>query len=184
MRRRFVLFTVLGLVTSGAAHAAVVVPADLSELAGEARAIVHGRVVATSAQWADGRRSIETLVTLQVEDTLKGRQAHEVTFRVPGGQLGPYRSIMLGAPTFEHGDEVVVFLGSHGPSIPHVLGFSQGVYRVSADSAGARRVVSGAALAPRDAPERQVRGVSGRQSPELALFLDQVRALVREGANR
>jgi hypothetical protein len=183
MRR---VIAVLTLVAASAlsARAAVVVPAELSELAAEARAIVHGRVVAVTPQWTDDRRAIESLVTLAVEESVKGTPVRELTFRVPGGQIGPYRSLMLGAPTFDDGDEVVVFLGAQGPAIPHVLGFNQGVYRVTADAVGSRRVISGAALASGEGPARLVRGDAGRQPPELEAFLAQVRTLVRQGGQR
>ena len=183
MRRLLAVCTALTC-AAAVTHAAVVIPADLSELTSEARAIVHGRVVATDAHWVDGRRSIETLVTVQVDDTLKGQARREITFRVPGGQMGPYRSFMVGAPLFEPGDEIVVFLGAQGPAIPHVLGFNQGVYRVSADAVGSRRVISGAALASGHAAERQVRGAPGREPQTLDRFLEQVRTLVRDGAAR
>ena len=85
-----------------------------------ARAIVHGRVIAIEPRWADGRRRIETLVTVHAEEYLKGDLGSEVTFKVPGGQMGPYRSVMVGAPTFQSGDEIVVFLNAQGPTIPWI----------------------------------------------------------------
>ena len=51
---------------------------------------------------------------------------------MPGGRLGRYRSLVVGAPTFEAGQRVVVFLGATPPSLPYVLGMSQGVFRVAA----------------------------------------------------
>src|SRR5262249_7459645 len=75
------------------ARAAVVVPADLGELSRDARAIVRGGVAAVEGRWTDDRRTIETLVTLEVESTLKGSSGATIQFRVPGGDLGRYRSV-------------------------------------------------------------------------------------------
>ena len=44
--------------------------------------------------------------------------------------MGRYRSIFVGAPEFAVDQRVVVFLGARGPSVPYVLGLSQGVYRI------------------------------------------------------
>jgi hypothetical protein len=100
------------------ARATVVVGADLGELARDARAIARGRVVAVDAQWTADRRTIETLVTLEVESYLKGALGGTVQFLVPGGSLGRFRSIVVGAPEFSVDERVVVFLGAQGPSIP------------------------------------------------------------------
>jgi hypothetical protein len=184
MRRAVAGLTLAAWAMAAPAGATVVAPAELSELAAEARAIVHGRVLVTSAEWTADRRAIETFVTLAVETTVKGSAAREVVFRVPGGQVGPYRSLMPGAPTFTEGDEIVVFLGAQGPAIPHVLGFNQGVYRVSVDAVRGRRVVSGAAMASGPGAERLVRGAAERQPQALEAFLERVRGLVRQGEAR
>jgi hypothetical protein len=160
------------------AAATVLVAADLGELVTSARTIVHGRVVDATSQWLEGRRGIETIVSLEVEDALKGSSATSIAFRVPGGQMGPYRSFMPGAPTFSAGDEVIVFLSGDGPEIPHIVGFSQGVYRVS--SAGGIRAVRPGVPGPAGASTATVaRGTVSREVP-LEAFETQVRALVRE----
>src|SRR5438552_598118 len=123
-------------------HATVLVGADLGELSREAVAIVRGRVVAVEARWGEGRRSIETIVTLQAERYLKGSLGDTVEFRVPGGELGRFRSMVVGAPAFVVDERVVVFLGARGPSIPHEVGFSQGVFRVGRAADASDRVMS------------------------------------------
>src|SRR6185295_6175432 len=120
------------------ARATVLVPADVGELSRDAVAIVRGRVVAQTTRWTDDHRSIDTLVTLEVERYLKGNFGPTLEFRVPGGELGRFRSVVVGAPEFAVDEHVVIFLGARGPSVPHIVGFSQGVFRVgpSADQAG------------------------------------------------
>src|SRR5262245_33371455 len=119
MRR--IVFTAMLLMFTGTARATVLVPADLGELSRDARAIVRGRIVAVDAQWTAGRRTIETMVTLQTETYLKGQLGDTVQFRVPGGVLGRYRNVVVGAPEFFVGQRVIVFLGAQGPTIPYVL---------------------------------------------------------------
>jgi hypothetical protein len=163
------------------ARATVIVPADLGELSRDARAIVRGRVAALDSQWTEDRGTIETIVTLEVESYLKGTLGPTLRFRVPGGELGRFRSIVVGAPEFTVDQHVVVFLGTQGPSVPHVLGFNQGVFRVvpAADNSG--WVVTPSAMLPAaaDATGRIVRGDPSRRALALDEFERRVRALSR-----
>ena len=175
------LSAVIAALSAATAHATVFVSASLRELASEARAVAYGRVVALESQWTEGRRGVETLVTLRVEAYAKGDMGESVTLRVPGGQIGPYRSVMLGAPSFAEGEEVVVFLASSGPAIPHLVGLGQGVFRVRADRATGARVVTpeivrAGGAAPVEAA-RVVRGDPARRPAPLQAFLDEVRTL-------
>lgn len=176
-----VLFAAVAFVPVAALHATVYITADLGELTTDARAVAYGRVVGLESQWLEQRRSIETLVTLEVETYAKGDLGRTVTLRVPGGQMGPYKSVMLGAPTFVEGEQVVVFLASNGPSIPHLVGLAQGVFRVRTDAAtGAQMVTPEIVRMPGAAPlepARVVRGDTGRRPAALAAFLQEIRTL-------
>ena len=164
------------------ARALVVVPADFAELVGEARAIVYGRVSAVQPQLTDDRRHIDTLVFLEAVSYFKGDLGRNVTFRVPGGELGRYRTVIVGAPAFAPGDEVVLFLGARGPSVPYVLGLSQGVFRVVADSAsGERRVLPSPLVARGPDVERIVRGDPARRPVSLSQFATQVGRVLGAG---
>jgi hypothetical protein len=179
---RTMIAGVLGLAclaAPGTARATVVVPADLNDLARAAHVIVHGRVVSVQPQWADGRRGVETIVRVQASDYLKGDFGSEVLIRVPGGELGRYRSVLPGAPTFREGEEVVLFLGASPPSLPYVLGLSQGVFRLVRDPATGERVVTPPPLI-RSATRvvRIQRGDPQRRPPALEEFAKQVRLIV------
>jgi len=172
------IYVVLALILVGnPAWATVLVPADLGELARDARAIARGRVVAVDAQWTPDRRTIETLVTLEVESYLKGALGGTVQFRVPGGTLGRFRSIVVGAPEFAVDDRVVVFLGARGPSVPYVLGFSQGVFRIVRSGDGSTWLVTPPAILPSAAGTAIVRGDPSRRPLPLSDFEQRVRAL-------
>jgi hypothetical protein len=180
MKRRVLCALLASATLALPVHATVYVAASLAELVTDASAVVYGQVTATEARWLDGRRGIETLVTISVSESLKGSPGDTVSLRVPGGQLGPYRSILVGAPTLREGDEVVLFLASRGPAIPHLVGLSQGVYRVVVDSDSGRRTVLPelTRLAARGTPVRLVRGDPARRPTPLAEFTAQVRRLV------
>jgi hypothetical protein len=154
----------------------VLVGADLGELSREAVAIVRGRVASVAGQWGEGRRSIETIVTIEAERYLKGSLGDTVAFRVPGGELGRFRHLVVGAPEFAVGERIVVFLGARGPSVPYVLGFSQGVIRI-ARATDASEWITSPAFFPAAPDARLLRGETARQRVALSAFEARVRAL-------
>lgn len=158
--------------------ATTLLPADLGELSREARVIARGQIVAVEGRVSDDRRAIETLVTLAPERYLKGSLGPLVQFRVPGGQVGRVRRIMVGAPDFSVGQHVIVFLGARPPGLPYVLGLSQGVYRVVSDGTTWR--VTQPAIVASGAPGPIVRGDVARRPLPLADFEREVQALAEE----
>jgi hypothetical protein len=178
------LIAVVSLTIASPARAIVYVSTDFPTLVAEARAIAVGRVVATEARWTDGRRAIETLVTIEVEQYLKGDLGQSVTLRTPGGQVGPYLSVMPGAPRFAEGDDVVLFLVGDAPALPHVLGLGQGVFRIVVDPAGRRVVVPEVLVTPTAGPMPVVRGDAARRPSPLDRFAADVKALVAQKGGR
>lgn len=151
--------------------ATTLVPAEFGQMARESELIVRGTVVNVEGQVVGARRTIETLVTLQVADTLKGTAAEQTVFRVPGGRVGRYRRVMVGAPEFSAGDEVILFLKGRAPAIAMPYGLSQGVYRVAHSGGTASvtpAVVTGAG--------RVTRGDPSRRPLDPAAFARQVQA--------
>jgi hypothetical protein len=137
---RVIPFVASVLVTS-VASATVLVPADFREIVGGSEIIAYARVTDVRAEWADGRRWIDTVVTAEVVTYLKGDAGETLAFKVPGGKLGRYRSVMVGAPVFARGDEAVLFLKTRGEELPDVFGLNQGVFRVRVDSRTGQRIV-------------------------------------------
>jgi len=175
LRWTFVLGCLCSFVVPVAAT--VVVPADLGELSRDARAIARGRVVAVDGRWTEDRQSIETIVTLEVETYLKGSLGATLQFRVAGGDLGRYRSIVVGAPAFSIDEHVIVFLGTTGPMIPYVLGFNQGVFRLAASRESGAWMVTPPPMLPAAVTAPIVRGDPARRPMRLADFEQRVRAL-------
>jgi hypothetical protein len=143
--RHKALFPTLALLLALAppVRATVLLPGDLGDIARGASVIVRGTVIDVRSDWVDGsRRRVQTIVTLHVAETFKGSPGGRVSFQVPGGVLGRYRSVTIGAPTFSTGEEVIVCLGGKVPALPYVLGLSQGVFRVRRDESSGERVVA------------------------------------------
>ena len=156
--------------------ATVLLPAEFTTVVTESALIVHGRVTDVTARLVGPRRTIESLVTLEVIDGLKGVSTHTVTFRVPNGQVGRYRRMLVGAPEFVEGDEVFVFLRGRAPAVPSLFGLSQGVYRVA--RTGGRAIVAAPVMARGGSAERVVRGDPARTPIDASLFAREVRAVL------
>jgi len=180
--RRF-LGCVLLLLLSVAIHATVIVPIEFRELVTTAPVIVHGQVVDVRSRWVDGRRSLETFVTIAAAEYLKGNLGEHLTFRVPGGQMGRYRTVFVGAPEFRAGDEVVLFLRRAGPAALSIIGLSQGAFRVVPDARTGRRMVTTPIVMGKggDQPERIVRGDVTRKPLPIDAFRDAVRQVMAKG---
>ena len=88
-------------------------------------------------------------------------------------EVGRYRRVLVGAPEFVEGDEVVVFLEGRPPLLPSVFGLSQGVYRVTRDAA-ARVMVMPPRMAASDG--RVVRGDPARVPLSMDAFAREVTA--------
>jgi hypothetical protein len=166
------------LLLSAAARpgATLLLPAEFGELVASSAAVVHGQVVELRAQWVQGRRLIETEVVVDVVEYFKGNLGDRLTFRVPGGVLGSYQTVMVGAPRFEEGDEVVLLLTSRDPLPPVPTGLSQGVFRVRRGHGTAPDVVPPPPIFTGSAG-KVVRGSAARRPLSLATFAAEVRRL-------
>jgi hypothetical protein len=179
---RLIPLTLLLLLNAAPGSATVYLPADFAQMVTSSAFVVHGTVVDVRSDTTSDRRGIVTYVTVGVARALKGALGDAITFLVPGGQVGLYERIVVGAPQFDRGDEVVLFLAARGPSIPYVFGLSQGVYRVS--RANGRALVMPPAILPRSSEAgdgRIVRGDPARRPMPLDDFAREVR-LVAERA--
>jgi len=160
------------------AQAVTVVPLSFEQLVRQSSSVIYARVVDVRGQWTDDRRTIDSVVTVEVIKGLKGTTATELTLTVPGGQVGRYLNLLPGAPAFARGDLAVLFLTARGPRHPIPTGFTQGIYRVSRDGAGTAIVTPPTvdAVGP-----RVVRGDRRRKPVSLAAFEGAVRAAEQVG---
>ncbi len=125
----------VGLLAAGAAAATVARPATVEQLAREADAVVQGRVVEMESRWAPDGRHLLTRVTLRVSRVLRGSAGAEVALEVPGGSAGGFGQRVDAAPSFQAGEEAVVFLRRVAGGRAVVHGLAQGKFRVEGGEA-------------------------------------------------
>ncbi|HSF18303.1 MAG TPA: hypothetical protein VLK65_22400 [Vicinamibacteria bacterium] len=149
---RVIWFVLVGAALASLdARAATVVAMNLEQMTGRSDVIFVGRVTGQRADWNADRTALYTYTTFDVDRYLKGGSAaRSMTIRLPGGQVGPFMVRMPGAPSFEPGEEVLLFCSGAGARIPTVLGLSLGKFTITADPSGekiVKRDISGLVLA-------------------------------------
>jgi hypothetical protein len=163
--------------------ASQVIPMDLRALAQKAEVIAVGRCSGCVAEWNEKHTRIQTTVTIQVSEYVKGYLGAQITFRQPGGRVGTSETYISGMPRFAPGQQVVVFLAKDSLGGYQVLGMSQGLYQVDDDTAsGARtvRALSSSLHGAASAPAGPGTPRASRVIP-LSSFLARIRAELEGG---
>jgi hypothetical protein len=104
---------------------------SVEALARGADAVVRATVLGVEAAWTTDGRHVRTRVTLRRLSTWRGEAPAVVVVEVPGGRVGDVAQSVAGAPEFEPGEEVVVFLRASTPGRFRVLGLATGKFRVA-----------------------------------------------------
>jgi hypothetical protein len=112
---------------------------EFDEKVENAASIVLGRMVSQESRWDADHNWILTYSTFQVEKTMKGAPAQQITIVTPGGTIGTTAQDVVGIPKFEKGEDHVLFVRDTKAG-PTVLYFDQGAYRVTQER-GERTVV-------------------------------------------
>lgn len=158
---------------AGPAGASTFLALSQAELVEQAEAVVQGRIVEVQSFWNSEHTAILTEAVLEVEDTVVGSAPAYVNLRTFGGQVGNYRIVAHGFPTFQLGERMVLFLEPEADGAQRVLGYQQGQYRIR-DERGIETAVptfdTGARILRRDGSEAP----APRPMP-LAQFKQQLR---------
>ena len=126
----------MGLLSS--ASAAVMPARSLGDLASAADVICTCQVHTLHSEWDSEQNMIITIVTLEVEEYLKGSGEPTLQIQVPGGIIGDQGLKVTGAPVFQKDERSVLFLKSGrvdrlGGQRHHVVSWAQGKFRIETD---------------------------------------------------
>ena len=175
MKQCLVAFLLATAMWTARADAIVVVPMTFEQLVAEAAAVVYARVSDVRGQWTSDRQSIDSIITLEALQYLKGDLGATVAMRLPGGAAGGMINVLPGAPTLREGELVVLFLKARGPALLSTLGLSQGIFRVVRDPRSGQMQVTPPPL-KESAAGRIIRGAAERRALNLEAFANAVRA--------
>jgi hypothetical protein len=156
--------------------AITVVPLTFEQLVNEAAAVVYARVSDVRGQWTSDRQSIDSVITLEALQYVKGDLGPVVSMRLPGGQAGGRIAVLPGAPSLSEGDLVVLFLKARGPALLTTVGLGQGIFRVRRDARTGAMLVTPPPL-KQSAVGRIVRGAADRRALSVQSFAATVRSI-------
>ncbi len=113
---------------------------SIQDMVSQSDLIAIGSCLETKSVWID--RSLVTLATVSVGETLKGAELGTITVELPGGvdanRKVPVAMTYPGAPTMTPGENVFLFLTATGETAGSytVAGFSQGKFSIVTDEDG------------------------------------------------
>lgn len=117
---------------------------NLEEYVADSESVVSGKVTVVDSHWKPGEKlGIETDITIEVEDVLKGRanKGGKVHITMPIGQVGGLARTSNALPKFAEGEEVLLFLKYSDRFGYQVAGGVEGKYRVLTDKESGRKYV-------------------------------------------
>jgi len=128
------------LLAQGPARATTLSYKDLDRLVSESDAVVMATVRQVQPV-EDAQKTIHTYVTFGDLQMLGGRyDSPTLTLRVEGGRVGNRGLFIDGAPDFEPEQRVLMFVQGNGRDVVPLVGWSQGLFRLSNDANGAQVV--------------------------------------------
>jgi hypothetical protein len=143
MKIRYLLPLVLSAAAFACLNATTVIPPTFEQLVGQAELIFQGTVTDARSVWEGegGQRHIETYVTFQIEDSLKGNAGSSYTIRMLGGKVGDEGLVVEGAPKFEVGDREILFVEHNYDQFVPLVGIDHGRFHVQRDEETGRDIV-------------------------------------------
>jgi hypothetical protein len=112
----------------------------LDDMTTRSTAIVRGLAMPSSTVQIGP--TIYTKTRFQVLERLKGPNSPEIDVFEPGGTVGKMTQMFPGAPRFNAGQELLLFLWTGPSGRTQVIGLSQGVFEVSHNAASGETEVS------------------------------------------
>jgi hypothetical protein len=137
--RRTVFLIVLSLASFvGSVQATTLRKLDTRDLLVHSDLIVVGKVLATESHWVRPPGLIMTDVSVQVSRRAKGElKTERIVVRTPGGRIGDVAQDIDGAPVFQKGQDVLLFLKSTPENgVFAVRGMHQGKVDLVPDATG------------------------------------------------
>jgi len=122
------------------ADTSLAVALSVQDMVNQSDVIAIGNCVETRSVWVD--RTLVTLATVSISESLKGSESSTITVALPGGvdanRKIPIAMTYPGAPQMTPGENVFLFLTATGevPGSYTVAGFSQGKFSIITDEDG------------------------------------------------
>jgi hypothetical protein len=179
VQRKALYSLFLSILAAAPALASVYVALSQDEMVAASDAVVDGHVIGVRSHWNEEKTAIVTDARIQVNDSIFGGLPDLVTVRTIGGQVGKIRVQAEGSPTFERGQNVLLFLHRRGDGTFGVYSEQFGQYVLVTDTAGGRTAVSAVS------PEVRILNKQGGVEPRpKSLPAEDLKEQIRQAAIR
>jgi hypothetical protein len=145
MKKRNYLTLIAGLIAGVASlSATTVIPPTFDQLVDQAQVIFHGTVTKVTSEWVGegAERHIVSYITFKVKDSLKGSAGQNFTMRTFGGTVDGETMMIGDGPTFQIGDEDILFVENNGSQVVPLVGIMHGRFHVRKDASGREMVTT------------------------------------------
>lgn len=162
-------------------NATTVIPPTFEQLVGQAEFIFQGTVTDMRSVWEGegAQRHIDSYVTFQVQDSVKGDTGASYTIRMLGGTVGDETMEVTDTPKFKVGDREILFVEHNNEQFVPLVGINHGRFHVQRDEQSGRDiVVNGEDKPVRDLAKlgREEESISGAE----AISPEELKAAVRK----
>jgi hypothetical protein len=143
MKTKHLLPLILIGVALSRASATTVIPPTFEQLVGQAEFIFQGTVTNIQSVWTGegAQRHIETYVTFQVEENVKGEAGSSYTIQMLGGTIGDETLEISDTPKFKVGDRDILFVEHNNDQFVPLVGIGYGRFHVQRDEQTGRDVL-------------------------------------------
>lgn len=166
---------------AGQLFSLTVAKASLEEITKESAIVVSGTVTSINYQWLNSdHNAIETLVTFNVDQYVKGIGDPQIVVYQMGGFIGDFGQIIDGAPQLAVGEKLVLFLIEFKGKL-RIHSIALGCFRIS-EKDGSKFVMNdlGNVYLVNPASGREVQPKDGPIKFELNAFLTKVQSYLEE----
>ena len=186
---RFLVFSILltilcQLAAYQKASASIVISLTLEDLTLQADLIVLGRCEEVHGTWNEDRSMIFTYITLSSEKCLKSSLCpSQVKIRHLGGAVNDTNMKVVGVPSFQKGERVILFLKGSSEGYYRIIGLSQGKFSIirRGNDVYVKRALKGLTLVEkRNGQFRIIKGADKERDVDLETFLTRIRSHLME----
>ena len=143
MKTKHILFLAIIALAFSRINATTVIPPTFDQLVEQAELIFQGTVTDVRSVWEGegAQRHIDSYVTFQVQDSVKGTAGASYTIRMLGGTVGDQTMEVTDSPKFKVGDRDILFVEHNNEQFVPLVGINKGRFHVQRDEETGRDVV-------------------------------------------
>jgi hypothetical protein len=120
-----------------------VIPPTFEQLVQQAELIFQGTVTDVRSVWEGegAQRHIDTYVTFQIDENVKGKATSSYTIRMLGGTVGDETMEVTDSPKFKVGDREILFVEHNNEQFVPLVGINHGHFHLQRDEQTGRDIV-------------------------------------------